>query len=416
MLRANKYDNNPAVLFPSPLKNNYEEMLDKMYQDKKPISNATHDQRNDKRAHKGQRYTSVKSSSTSKEYMFLSGEKELGRGAYGVVKCVMEVQTDTDRKPIYYAVKKNYIANNDSRLQILKEAEIHQHLKAVHSEKLLLMIDVMDTVNSKEECIVYQIFPLMSFDGNHVLNSGFYNENFLIYLSQLLVNTFSELHDHYFYHCDLKPDNILFHVDGYARIADFGSAVLFIDDTILSSRASVLAENLAPEFYFLCANKSKPSDLEKAYQLLDAWHIGLTLLKFSLMQHPSSLNAKHDAELFFKSIRDYLKMSCGNKTDKKKLSYLYAFIKAQSQVFTTHLDEILKHVDPVIAEVIKGFLTINWEQRLTPHEAHKKLASLSYDEHALKGYLEKMKTPIHQAELVLDDSSRHAKRPRMGSA
>lgn len=82
------------------------------------------------------------------------------------------------------------------------------------------------------------------------------------------------LHDKGYMHMDIKPNNILFDVDGNAKLADFGLAQFIGDESYISCNAGTIAY-MAPEVFN-----------QKARKVSDLWSVGVLLHEMLTGENP----------------------------------------------------------------------------------------------------------------------------------
>eukprot|EP01017_Pseudomicrothorax_dubius_P003040 TRINITY_DN10336_c0_g1_i2.p1 TRINITY_DN10336_c0_g1~~TRINITY_DN10336_c0_g1_i2.p1 ORF type:complete len:307 (-),score=41.29 TRINITY_DN10336_c0_g1_i2:95-1015(-) len=150
------------------------------------------------------------------EYFRINGRGLLGRGAYGEVKLVRDINT---RKP--YAlkiVKKSFVFSNDCLETLLRE--ISNQLKLKHP-RIVRLEDFFEDDD--------QIYLVLELAERGSLQSQLQKREKMpekeacpIFLQAL--EALQYLHEIGILHCDLKPDNVLLDALGGCKLCDFGAS------------------------------------------------------------------------------------------------------------------------------------------------------------------------------------------------
>ena len=198
---------------------------------------------------------------TLDEYQII---KELGRGAYGLVKLSLNKQNGN-----LFALKILKIPSLFDKF--LNEFEIisqlnHQNIiKAISFNKE----GTYTKLDGKKITVCYFVMPYITHGEifNIVYSKGAFSENLTLYCARQLVETIQFLHDNNVVHRDLKPENILLDSNYNVVITDFGYAKQMKNPSLTHTRLGTPVY-MAPEIL-----KNQSYDPIKA----DIFSIGVTI-------------------------------------------------------------------------------------------------------------------------------------------
>eukprot|EP01084_Bolivina_argentea_P131188 231597_1 len=142
---------------------------------------------------------------------------KLGHGAFAVVhKCYRR----SDKKPFAVKIIKKKLLKPKELQSIKDEIQI---LKNISHPNIINLIDSFDGENT-----VYMVLELC--DNNDLFNALVaskhtrFTEQKAAEIIYTLSNALRYLHQNFIVHRDMKPENILFGLDGTIKISDFGLA------------------------------------------------------------------------------------------------------------------------------------------------------------------------------------------------
>uniref|UniRef100_A0AAV1TXG9 cGMP-dependent protein kinase n=1 Tax=Peronospora matthiolae TaxID=2874970 RepID=A0AAV1TXG9_9STRA len=200
---------------------------------------------------------------------------DLGRGTFGRVK-LCESQEDGQM----YAVKimhKTFVqrmAGKEDQLYDVLRREV-AIMKKLHHRNVVRLVEVIDDPNSQKMYLVqeYVQHSLME----EVTQARRLNEMVARKYMRDLLTGLQYLHFHKVIHRDIKPENILVSSDSVAKIADFGTARMIMNDTETISGAKGTPAFMAPEMFDIDATYLGPA--------VDVWSLGATLYMM-VIGHP----------------------------------------------------------------------------------------------------------------------------------
>jgi len=167
-------------------------------------------------------------------------KKELGRGAFSVVK--LGVNKKTKEKVAIKIINRNDVGQ-DYEKNLRMEMEI---LKKVHHENIIALLEMIEAGNK-----LYFVMELVTggelFD--RIVEKGSYSEEDARVLVKKIVSAIDYLHKLGIAHRDLKPENLLvksIQNDTEVKIADFGLSKI-IDKEKLMQTACGTPGYVAPE-------------------------------------------------------------------------------------------------------------------------------------------------------------------------
>ncbi|KAG6610819.1 CAMKK/CAMKK-META protein kinase [Phytophthora cinnamomi] len=200
---------------------------------------------------------------------------DLGRGTFGRVK-LCESQEDGQM----YAVKimhKTFVqrmAGKEDQLYDVLRREV-AIMKKLNHRNVVRLVEVIDDPNSQKMYLVqeYVQHSLME----EVTQARRLNEPIARKYMRDLLTGLQYLHFHKVIHRDIKPENILVSSEGIAKIADFGTARMIMNETETISGAKGTPAFMAPEMF----------DIDATYQgpAVDVWSLGATLYMM-VIGHP----------------------------------------------------------------------------------------------------------------------------------
>ncbi|CAH0473533.1 unnamed protein product [Peronospora belbahrii] len=200
---------------------------------------------------------------------------DLGRGTFGRVK-LCESQEDGQM----YAVKimhKTFVqrmAGKEDQLYDVLRREV-AIMKKLNHRNVVRLVEVIDDPNSQKMYLVqeYVQHSLME----EVTQARRLTEPIARNYMRDLLTGLQYLHFHKVIHRDIKPENILVSCDSVAKIADFGTARIIMNETETISGAKGTPAFMAPEMF----------DIDATYQgpAVDVWSLGATLYMM-VIGHP----------------------------------------------------------------------------------------------------------------------------------
>eukprot|EP00644_Phytophthora_capsici_P011589 jgi/Phyca11/555871/estExt2_Genewise1Plus.C_PHYCAscaffold_790077 len=200
---------------------------------------------------------------------------DLGRGTFGRVK-LCESQEDGQM----YAVKimhKTFVqrmAGKEDQLYDVLRREV-AIMKKLNHRNVVRLVEVIDDPNSQKMYLVqeYVQHSLME----EVTQARRLAEPIARKYMRDLLTGLQYLHFHKVIHRDIKPENILVSSDGVAKIADFGTARMIMNETETISGAKGTPAFMAPEMFNIDATYQGPA--------VDVWSLGATLYMM-VIGHP----------------------------------------------------------------------------------------------------------------------------------
>lgn len=288
------------------------------------------------------------------------GKVILGKGAYGRVRLIRNIQTG-----LYSAVKKIKGSTNISLFE--DEAKFQKKLASKGLKELMLATDIIYSSTSKGQPVIYQIMPIATFgDGIELINLlARKNEDEKIMLfrhvGSSLIRIINDMHEHHLYHCDFKPDNFLIDLSSNVYISDFGASIIYHTKTQIEKAAKKQINNVLykpPEYLMPVPMRSR----EKMHQKADNWQLGLTLLILllpqeflDLMEDPAKDN------ILNKLLKD---KAWHNQTDNADQVNHYLQVMPE-------LKELLvkRNIPDDIIATVTGLLEPEWKKRLTAKNA-----------------------------------------------
>ncbi|KAF4321257.1 hypothetical protein BBO99_00003624 [Phytophthora kernoviae] len=200
---------------------------------------------------------------------------DLGRGTFGRVK-LCESQEDHQM----YAVKimhKTFVqrmAGKEDQLYDVLRREV-AIMKKLNHHNVVRLVEVIDDPSSQKMYLVqeYVQHSLME----EVTQARRLGEEVTRKYMRDLLSGLQYLHFHKVIHRDIKPENILVSSDGVAKIADFGTARMIMNETETISGAKGTPAFMAPEMFDIDAKYQGPA--------VDVWSLGATLYMM-VIGHP----------------------------------------------------------------------------------------------------------------------------------
>ena len=211
--------------------------------------------------------------------------KDLGRGAFGTVKCYKERATNN-----YYAFKEVIINKNTNIEKLQQEVSILYNLS--HNNKSIVQYyDSFIYTNRKKSKVIYVIvteyisgFTLYDYIDTLITENKFAPTTTIFNLSLWLFSTLSYIHDAGYVHRDIKPENIMID-DKHKRfvLLDFG--LTCSSEDISSSKQGKMVgtpDFIAPERWDLSKLSRKSSsprtnDTLSIWKKSDVWSAGVTI-------------------------------------------------------------------------------------------------------------------------------------------
>ncbi|KAL0587648.1 hypothetical protein ABG067_002667 [Albugo candida] len=200
---------------------------------------------------------------------------DLGKGTYGRVKLC---QNEQDNK--LYAVKilhKSFVSRMAGKEDSLRDALRREIaiMKKLQHRNVVRLVEVIDDPSSAKIYLVQEYVKHNLMDQIAIMR-GLTEQVARRYLRDLLLGL-HYLHLHRVIHRDIKPGNILVSEEGVAKIADFGTARMIMNETETLSGAKGTPAFMAPEMFDIDATYRGPS--------VDIWSLGATLYMM-VIGHP----------------------------------------------------------------------------------------------------------------------------------
>nr|CCA22084.1 calcium/calmodulindependent protein kinase kinase pu [Albugo laibachii Nc14] len=200
---------------------------------------------------------------------------DLGKGTYGRVKLC---QNEQDNK--LYAVKilhKSFVSRMAGKEDLLRDALRREIaiMKKLQHRNVVRLVEVIDDPSSAKIYLVQEYVKHNLMDQIAIMR-GLTEQVARRYLRDLLLGL-HYLHLHRVIHRDIKPGNILVSAEGVAKIADFGTARMIMNESETLSGAKGTPAFMAPEMFDIDATYRGPS--------VDIWSLGATLYMM-VIGHP----------------------------------------------------------------------------------------------------------------------------------
>lgn len=221
----------------------------------------------------------------------------IGKGAYGLVKLVSNIDTAT-KKEIFYAVKElkkkdkedaNHfstrltsefvISNALNHMNIVKTIDLMKNSSGAYSE-------IMEYCSAGD---LYTLILATNGEGLHYLEAD-------CFMKQIM-RGLAYMHSKGVAHCDIKPENILLTTSGVAKISDFGTSAVFRTawekECHFSSGACGSEPYVAPEEFVV-------KEYDPRY--VDVWSAGVVYLTMSTGGYVWEIAKDEDDGLYQKYI------------------------------------------------------------------------------------------------------------------
>uniref|UniRef100_K3WAW8 cGMP-dependent protein kinase n=1 Tax=Globisporangium ultimum (strain ATCC 200006 / CBS 805.95 / DAOM BR144) TaxID=431595 RepID=K3WAW8_GLOUD len=201
---------------------------------------------------------------------------DLGKGTFGRVKLC---QNEEDGK--LYAVKimhKTFVqrmAGKEDQFQDVLRREV-AIMKKLNHRNVVKLVEVIDDPSSEKMYLVQEYVQHNLMD-EVTRNNGLGEAVARKYMRDLL-SGLHYLHFHKVIHRDIKPENILVSAEGVAKIADFGTARMIMNESETLSGAKGTPAFMAPEMFNIDATYTGPS--------VDVWSLGATLYMMVIGRPP----------------------------------------------------------------------------------------------------------------------------------
>lgn len=201
---------------------------------------------------------------------------DLGKGTFGRVKLC---KSEEDGK--LYAVKimhKTFVqrmAGKEDQLQDVVRREV-AIMKKLNHRNVVKLVEVIDDPSSEKMYLVQEYVQHNLMEEIKAAN-GLSEDVTRKYMRDLL-SGLHYLHFHKVIHRDIKPENILVSAEGVAKIADFGTARMIMNESETLSDAKGTPAFMAPEMFNIDATYTGPS--------VDVWSLGATLYMMVIGRPP----------------------------------------------------------------------------------------------------------------------------------
>lgn len=260
---------------------------------------------------------------------------EIGRGQFGKVRLA---QSEEDGK--LYAIKvisksfSSYMAKAKDSLDsaIRQETAI---MKKLHHPNIVQLVEVIDDPSSQKYYIVQEYVDrgnLMQI----LVESPELEENKVRKYMHGLLRGLKYLHFQKVIHRDIKPENLLVTSDDIVKIADFGAADIFRNESEIFKDAKGTPAFMAPEMFDENAGYIGPA--------ADVWSLGATL--FMMVTGKPPWTADNEIDLVYKVQRNELVFpdpkDCA-LTTKPHLRNLLCRMLTKDPKRRITLDKVIKH-------------------------------------------------------------------------
>lgn len=201
---------------------------------------------------------------------------DLGKGTFGRVKLC---QNEEDSK--LYAVKimhKTFVqrmAGKEDQFQDVLRREV-AIMKKLNHRNVVKLVEVIDDPSSEKMYLVQEYVQHNLMD--EVTRANGLSEAVARKYMRDLLSGLHYLHFHKVIHRDIKPENILVSAEGVAKIADFGTARMVMNESETLSGAKGTPAFMAPEMFNIDATYTGPS--------VDVWSLGATLYMMVIGRPP----------------------------------------------------------------------------------------------------------------------------------
>lgn len=259
---------------------------------------------------------------------------DLGKGTFGRVKLC---QSEEDKN--LYAVKimhKTFVqrmAGKEDQFQDVLRREV-AIMKKLNHRNVVKLVEVIDDPSSEKMYLVQEYVEHNLMD--EVTRSNGLDEEVARKYMRDLLSGLHYLHFHKVIHRDIKPENILVSKEGVAKIADFGTARMIMNESETLSGAKGTPAFMAPEMFNIDATYTGPS--------VDVWSLGATLYMMVIGRPPWL--ADNEIVLAEKVQRDELK-----------------FPKESERTMEPHLKNLIQRMltkDPTLRLTLNDCFNHDW--------------------------------------------------------
>lgn len=256
---------------------------------------------------------------------------DLGKGTFGRVKLC---KSEEDGK--LYAVKimhKTFVqrlAGKEDQLQDVVRREV-AIMKKLNHRNVVKLVEVIDDPSSEKMYLVQEYVQHNLMEEIKATN-GLSEEIARKYMRDLL-SGLHYLHFHKVIHRDIKPENILVSAEGVAKIADFGTARMIMNESETLSDAKGTPAFMAPEMFNIDATYTGPS--------VDVWSLGATLYMMVIGRPPWL--ADNEIVLAERVQRDELKFPKDDRTMDPHLKNLIQRMLTKDPLLRLSLNDCFNH-------------------------------------------------------------------------
>lgn len=284
----------------------------------------------------------------------------LGRGAYGIVCCAKNSETDEE-----VAIKKigNAFDNRIDAKRTLREIKLLCHMD---HENVVKIKDIIRPPTRDIFDDVYIVYELMDTDLHQIIRSTqALTEDHCQYFLYQLLRGLKYIHSANVLHRDLKPSNLLLNSNCDLKICDFGLART-TSETDFMTEYVVTRWYRAPELLLNCSEYTSA---------IDIWSVGCILMEF-IKREPIFPGKDYVQQL--KLITELLGSPEESDLGFIKSDNAKKYVKQLQQVPKQSFSQKFPNMSLVAIDLVEKMLVFDPSKRITVDEAlnHPYLLSL----------------------------------------
>ncbi|XP_073287785.1 mitogen-activated protein kinase 3-like [Primulina huaijiensis] len=275
----------------------------------------------------------------------------IGRGAYGIVCSVRNIETNE-----MVAIKKiaNAFDNYMDAKRTLREIKLLRHLD---HENVIAIRDVVPPPLRSQFSDVYIATELMDTDLHQIIRSNqSLSEEHCQYFMYQILRGLKYIHSAHVIHRDLKPSNLLLNANCDLKICDFGLARPNTENEFMTEYV-VTRWYRAPE---LLLNSSEYT------AAIDVWSVACIFME---MMNRKPLFAGKDHVHQLKLMTELLGTPTDSDLDSNRSEDARRYIRQLPRHPRQNLAKVFPHVNPLAIDLVDKMLTINPTKRITVEEA-----------------------------------------------